>query len=196
MRFRRADRQHLHEEQTRAWLRGVVRSGLFDDQRVERELREVIGADLPHLDPNVTHTWIAAERAQWARDAESWPAVTDYDRLRAAFARLEAAGLPVLVGCEDHWAAASALAELPEHADGLLWFTPTDVWHAVDEPMLEVNVWDRAGVNQHEGSPLVERSIGAFAAEGIEAHFDEGRLEVAARWHLFPDSAADRRPSP
>ncbi|MGN6722801.1 MAG: DUF6891 domain-containing protein [Marmoricola sp.] len=187
MRFRRADRQHLHEEQTRAWLRGVVRSGLFEDERVERELREVIGADLPHLDPEIAPVWIARERADWSTDAATWPAVTDYDRVHAVFERLEGDGLPVLVGCEDHWAATARLAELPPSADGLVWFTPMDVWHAVDEPMLEVNVWDRAGVNQGKGAPLVSRCIAACAAEGLEAHFDEGRLEVAARWQRRPD---------
>ncbi|MGN6160877.1 MAG: DUF6891 domain-containing protein [Marmoricola sp.] len=190
MRLRRADRRATHEAQTRAWLRAVVRSGLFDAARVERELRSVIGADLPHLDPEVAPAWIAAEWSAWAADAEGWPAVTDHERLLRAFARLAAEGLPVLVGCEDHWAATAALADLPADAHGLIWFTPMDVWHAVDEPMLEVNVWDRAGVNQREGAPLVERAIDAFGAEGIAAHFDEGRLEVAARWQRFPHSPA------
>ena len=182
MRFRRADRHLLHEEQTRAWLRGVVRSGLFDDERVERELRDVIGADLPHLDPDVALAWIEQERAAWSADAASWPAVTDYDRLQAAFRRLETDGIGVLVGCEDHWSATQVLSTLPPSAEGLMWCTYVDVWHAVDEPMLEMNVWDRAGMNQREGAPLVARAIDALAEEGLEAHFDEGRLEVAARW--------------
>jgi hypothetical protein len=61
-----------------------------------------------------------------------------------------------------------------------------DVWHAVDEPMLELNVWDRVGTNQRESDPLVERVIEACAAEGISAHFDEGRVEVVARWQRIP----------
>lgn len=190
MRFRRSDRQVLLERQTRAWLRDVVRSGLFDDDRVERELRDVIGADLPHLHPEVASSWIDQERAAWAREAATWPSATDYDRLHAVFARLGREGLPVLVGCEDHWAASAALGDLPTDAVGLIWFTPMDIWHAVDEPMLEMNIWDRHGVNQREGEPLVVRAIAACAAEGLEAHFDEGRLEVAARWQRFPDSPA------
>jgi hypothetical protein len=186
VRFRRADRQRLHEEQTRAWLRGVVRSGLFDPQRIDSDLREVIGADLPHLDPDVAPVWIAQERADWSRDAQGWPAVTDYDRLHAVFEDLRAEGVQVLIGCEDHWGATAALASVADDVEGLVWFTPMDVWHAVDEPMLEMNVWDRAGVNQREGDPLVERCIAACATEGLEAHFDEGRLEVAARWQRIP----------
>lgn len=186
MRFRRADRQLRREQQTLAWLRGVVRSGLFDETRVERELRAVIAADLPGTDPQVAPEWIARERERWHAEARTWPGVTDYDRLHAAFEHLEEGGIRVLVGCEDHWAAKSALADLAPDAVGLAWFTPMDVWHAVDEPMLELNIWSRDAVNQREGAPLVDTAIQAFAREGLEAHFDEGRLEVAARWQRHP----------
>lgn len=193
MRRRRAvDRRHQREEQTRAWLRGVVRSGLFEDARVERELREVLAADLPGLAPDVASAWIAAERADWQEESVRWPSVTDYDRLSAAFARLERDGLPVLIACEDHWAAKAALARLRPAAVGLAWFTPMDVWHAVDEPMLEMNIWSIDGRNQGEGSPLVDAAIRAFAAEGLEAHLDEGRLEIAARWQRRPGTPTVR----
>lgn len=173
-----------------------MRSGLFDDERVERDLREAISADLPHLDWDAALNWIEQERADWARDARTWPTLTDYDRLQAVFTRLSDEGLPVLVGCEDHWAASAALRELDANADGLAWFTPMDVWHAVDEPMLEVNIWDREGVNQSEGEPLVAKAIVACVAQGLEAHFDEGRLEIAARWQRLPESPADWRSGP
>ena len=186
MRLRRRARQHQREEQTRAWLRGVVRSGLFQDARIEHELREVIALDLPGVDPDVAPGWIAEERAQWHADARDWPSVTDYDRLQAAFVGLERGGLRVLIGCEDHWAAKAALADLPPAAVGLAWSTPMDVWHAVDEPMLEMNIWSRDAENQRAGSPLVEEAVRAFAEAGLEAHFDEGRLEIAARWQRRP----------
>ena len=186
MKLRRADRQLQREAQTRAWLRDVVRSGLFSDERVERELRAVIAADLPHTDPAVAPAWIAEATALWERDALDWPAVSDYDRLRAVFGRLEAEGIAVLEGCDDHWAAQATLDGVAADVAGLIWFTPVDIWHAVDEPMLEVNIWIRDGVNQHEGAPLVSQVIEACAAEGLEAHFDEGRLEIAARWQRRP----------
>lgn len=189
MKFGRAERERRHEEQARTWLRSVVRSGLYDPGRLERELREVISADLPHLDPNRAGEWIAEATAEWERDALAWPVPCEYDRLRSVFARLDREGLPVLQGCEDHWAAQETLDQLADDIDGLVWFTPLDVWHAVDEPMLEVNVWSRDGINQHEGSPLVERVIAACSAEGFEAHFDEGRLEIAARWQRRPEGS-------
>lgn len=181
-RFGKTQRHLLREEQTRAWLRSVVRSGLIEPERIERELSDAIRTDLPHLSPEVAPAWVADSFAEWAHDAANWPSVMDYDRLQAAFDQLEREHLPVLVGCEDHWAATAVLKTLPPEAEGLLWFTPLDVWHAVDEPMLEVNIWSRQGVNQREGAPLVQRAITACAAEGLEAHFDEGRLEIAARW--------------
>ena len=190
MRLRRGERQHQREEQTRAWLRGAVRSGLFSAAHLERELREVISADLPALDPDAAPAWIAAEQADWREDARTWPSPTDYDRLQGAFTCLSDRGLRVLIGCEDHWAAKAALADLPQSVLGLAWSTPMDVWHAVDEPMLEMNIWNRDAENQREDSPLVEASILAFAEAGLEAHFDEGRLEVAARWQRRPDADA------
>lgn len=188
MRFRRAGRDQQREQQTLAWLRGVMRSGLFDEARLERELSAVIAADLPRADPGIARDWISREQARWIADARTWPAITDYDRLHAAFAHLEERGIRVLIGCEDHWAAQAALVDLPSDAAGLAWFTPMDVWHAVDEPMLEMNIWSPDAINQREGAPLVEAAIEAFAREGLEAHFDEGRLEIAARWQRHPES--------
>jgi hypothetical protein len=34
---------------------------------------------------------------------------------------------------------------------------------------------------------LLDDALAAFAAAGLEAHFDEGRIEVSARWQQRPD---------
>lgn len=186
MRSRR-QRSLSRESQTRNWAHCLIRSTLLSDDEALAEISAVIAVDLPKIGDArvVAEAWIAEERAEWARDAASWPAVTDYDRLQAAFARL-GPRLPILIGCEDHWAASAALAALPASVEGLLWNTPMDLWHAVDEPMLEVNIWDRRGINQGGESPLVALAIKACEAEGLEAHIDEGRLEIAARWQRRP----------
>ena len=177
------------EAQTQSWLRSVVRSGLQTSAEIEADLRWVLREDLPYLDEDLAPRWMEEAYREWAHDAAHWPALTDYDRLQAAFDRLATQGLPVLVGCEDHWAATAAIRDLAADAEGLVWFTPMDVWHAVDEPMLEVNVWNRDAVNQREGSSLVVRAVMACGEQGLEAHFDEGRLEIAARWQRRPDLA-------
>ena len=124
---------------------------------------------------------------QLARDQADWPARTDHDRLQSAFRDLENAGLIVLQGCEDHWTAKKALTDAGLR--GVVWFTPPDVWHAIDEGMLEINVWHGNTANIAPGDELLTEVLAAFAAQGLEAHYDEGRVEVAAYWQWRPDPA-------
>ena len=182
----------LAEEHVREFVRSCVRSGLLDERELHDEVLLAVTTELPDVvDPEaVTGRWVAEFRAELVADAASWPAVTDYDRLQAAFAELEAAGVAVLQGCEDHWAAKAhldACAGTP--TQGVAWFTPPDVWHAIDEGMLEVNVWHATTANVAPGDALLDRVLAAFAAQGLDAHFDEGRVEVSARWQRRPTLA-------
>ncbi len=172
-------------EETRAWTADVVRSGLWDAEEVLRQVVEAVAEDLPDLDAGATaQRWIAEAWSDWRADAATWPAVTDHDRLVEVFARLEAAGIPVLQGCTDHWDARDRLREGSHR--GIAWFTPPDVWHAIGEGMLEVNLWHGSGANVAPGDALLEESVVAFADAGLAAHFDEGRIEVAAYWQRRP----------
>jgi hypothetical protein len=71
---------------------------------------------------------------------------------------------------------------------GVAWFTPTDVWHAIDAGMLEVNLWHGTTANAAPGDELLEQALSAFAEAGLAAHFDEGRIEVAAHWQRRPST--------
>jgi hypothetical protein len=173
--------------ETRAWVADVVRSGLWSDDEVRVQVVDALRADHPGLPAERTAVeWIEAARHAWISDARTWAPVTDVDRLREAFSRLEAAGVPVLVGCADHWAAHDRLAAAPPEVRGIVWFTAPDVWHAIDEGMLEVNLWHRNTANAAPGDPLLAEVLAEFAAAGLDAHFDEGRIEVAAYWHHRP----------
>ena len=57
------------------------------------------------------------------------------------------------------------------------------VWHAVDEGMLEVNVWHGSTANAAPGDELLDHVLGVLEKHGLAAHFDEGRIEVSAHWH-------------
>jgi len=172
---------------TRAWVADVVRSGLFPTGEVRAHAVAAIRADHPELDAETTaDAWIGEARAAWARDAETWPEVTDHDRLRRAFARLEERGIVVLQGVPDHWAARDELARRTPTPAGIAWFTPTDVWHAIDAGMLEVNLWHGSTANAAPGDALLDEALDAFAEAGLAAHFDEGRIEVSARWERRP----------
>jgi hypothetical protein len=177
--------ESLAEAHVREFIRSAVRSGLLADKELYDEVLLAITSELPFVeDPEgLAETWIGEFRSELAAEAATWPEVTDYDRLQAAFAELESAGIVVLQGCEDHWAAKAVLdgrAGAPPR--GIAWFTQPDVWHAVDEGMLEVNLWHASTANAAPGDPLLDEVVAAFSSRGLPAHFDEGRVEVQAFW--------------
>jgi hypothetical protein len=184
--------ESLAEQHVREFVRSAVRSGLLEEQELRDEVVLAISTELRDVsDPQVlAGRWVAEFRDELRADAASWPDQTDYDRLQAVFAALESNDIVVLQGCEDHWAAKAVLDERRgDPPRGIAWFTPPDVWHAIDEGMLEVNVWHASTANVAPGDALLDEVVGAFAAQGLTAHFDEGRVEVAAHWQRRPTLA-------
>ncbi|MGZ4447560.1 MAG: DUF6891 domain-containing protein [Nocardioides sp.] len=178
----------LAEDHVREFTRSCVRAGLLDERALHDEVAQAVAAELPARAADadaVAHAWVAEFRAELAADEESWPAVTDHDRLQRAFAELEAGGVVVLQGCEDHWVATRLLGERAAAGSsprGVVWFTPQDVWHAVDEGMLEVNLWHGTTANAAPGDALLDDVLAVLAGHGLPAHFDEGRIEVQTSW--------------
>ena len=170
------------EDELRDFARLQVRAGLLADEDARREVRDAVAAELPDTDADVlARAWLAAARRELEAEQGSWPEATDHDRLESVFAECEAHGVRVLQGIDDHW---TAKAEL-ERSDGLrgvLWFTPPDVWHAIDHGMLEVNLWHASGANAAPGDALLDSVLACFDRQGLSATFDEGRIEVSARW--------------
>jgi hypothetical protein len=170
------------EQDLRSFARLQVRAGLLDPAEMRREVAEAIGAEMPGIDADLmARAWLAAAQQALVAEQAGWPASTDHDRLLATFADLESAGLVVLQGCEDHWAAKAAIEA--SHPLGVIWFTPGDVWHAIDHGMLEVNLWHGTTANIAPGDVLLDETIATFARHGLAAKYDEGRIEVAAFWH-------------
>jgi hypothetical protein len=185
------------ESDVKEFTRSCVRAGLLSPSALYDEVVLAVRAELPHLASQadvLARAWIAEFTQQLVRDGATWPDVTDYDRLQAAFLALEGSGLAVLQGCEDHWAAKGLLDERPVR--GIVWFTPPDVWHAIDEGMLEVNVWHGTSANIAPGDQLLDEVVAAFERLGLEAHFDEGRIEVAAHWQRRPPLGGTLGPGP
>ncbi len=179
----------LAEEQVRDFARVSVRAGLLPDAEVRAEVVEAITVELPDRADeasDLASAWIDDAREQLRVDQESWPEATDYERLQTAFAELELDDVLTLQGCEDHWAAKAVLDERAatgRSPRGIAWFTPSDVWHAVDEGMLEVNLWHGTTANAAPGDALLDDVLGVLEKHGLAAHFDEGRIEVNAHWH-------------
>jgi hypothetical protein len=180
--------QSLAEEHVRDFARSCVRAGLLGEQELYDEVALAISAELPVRSAGargLAREWVAEFRAELQADQQTWPEVTDYDRLQAAFAEIAAGEVVVLQGCEDHWAAKTVLDERAAAGDpprGVAWFTPPDVWHAIDEGMLEVNLWHGSTANAAPGDALLDDVVAVLARHGFAAHFDEGRIEVAAHW--------------
>lgn len=174
-------------EELRSWVGDVVRSGLGSPEEVRALVVEAIVTDLRAADAErLADDWIASARAAWVEASHGWPSVTDHDRLQEAFVALERVGVVVLQGCADHWSARDRLLGHDPRPRGIAWFTAPDVWHAVGEGMLEVNLWHGTTANAAPGDALLDDVLSAFAAAGLAAHFDEGRVEVAARWQRRP----------
>jgi hypothetical protein len=178
----------LAEEHVREFVRSGVRAGLLTEPELYDEVVLAITAELPARATeagSLAGRWIAEFRAELEADQATWPERTDYDRLQAAFADLAAADVVVLQGCEDHWAAKAVLDDRAAAGNpprGIAWFTPPDVWHAIDEGMLEVNLWHGSTANAAPGDALLDEVVAVLGRHGLAAHFDEGRIEVAAHW--------------
>jgi Domain of unknown function (DUF6891) len=125
--------------------------------------------------------------------AQIWPTATDYDHLQAAFTELEDAGIAVLQACDDHWSAQELLhtmAAAGSRPRGIAYFTHTDVWHAVDHGMLEINVWHGSSANVAPGDDLLAYVQEVLARNGIDSLFDEGRIEASVAWQRRPVTTA------
>jgi hypothetical protein len=181
--------QALAEKHLREFTRASVRAGLLDEAAVRDEVRQAIEVELPERAAeagDLAAAWVDQAREELRVDQLSWPEATDYQRLQSAFAEIELADVVVLQGCDDHWSAKALLDERTAAGTtprGVAWFTPSDVWHAVDEGMLEVNLWHGSTANAAPGDELLDEVLGVLEKHGLAAHFDEGRIEVDAHWH-------------
>jgi len=148
---------------------------------VTQAAREDIGAGSELLAGEA----VGDARAELAREQESWPTITDYDRVQDAFDELASRGVVVLQAVADHWAVTAELTARDERAEqvaGVAWFTPADVWHAIEHGMLELNLWHGDTANVAPGDALLDDVVDVLGRHDLAAHFDEGRLEVSMRW--------------
>ena len=172
----------------RDFTRSCVRAGLLTDSGLREEVGQAIRAELPdraESAEDLAQGWVDEARDALVREQDGWPEATDYDRLQTAFEELELLDVVVLQGVDDHWKAQAELERREGEGQpptGIAWFTPPDVWHAIDEGMLEVNLWHGSSANVAPGDSLLDAALGVFDKHGLPAHFDEGRIEVSARW--------------
>lgn len=180
-------------------LRNYARVQVWSGFRPLDEVRaDVLAAVRDEVRDAAVAERLAAEFVESAEEtldqaATSWPEVTEFDHLQAALTELEAVGIVVLQACEDHWAAQDMLQTLTAagaRPRGIAYFTHTDVWHAVDHGMLEINLWHGDSANVAPGDDLLADVQDTLARHGIHSLFDEGRIEVTVSWHRRPLTTA------
>lgn len=171
--------------QVQVWS-GYRRSGDVRSDVYDAVLDEVKDADEAAA---LTDRYLDEAHTALVQAAAGWPSPSAFDRLQAAFADLRAAGVVVLEAVDDHWVAHDALERAAERGNrpgGIVYFTPADVWHAVEHGMLELNVWHGTGANVAPGDDLLALVTETLGRHEIEAHFDEGRVEVSVAWERRP----------
>lgn len=169
------------------FARLLVRSGYRHRAQVLVEVGNSVRTETPDAAEGdaLTDRLVAQAEAEVAADEAAWPARTDNDALTDALTALVDAGFLVLEYCEDHFDANRALAARPDAA-GVVFFTETDVWHAITDGMLEIKVWHADTANVVAGDPELDTVLNALRAAGLPAVFDEGRVEIAMTWRRRP----------
>lgn len=182
-------------EQLRTYARCQVRSGYRSDAQVRAEMLEAVADEVSDRDEaeRLANEFVDAAEADLVAEAAQWSDPTSFARLHQVFADIEQAGVVVLQAVEDHWAADEELQRLHEEGHeplGLAFFTQTDVWHAVQHGMLELNVWHGSTANVAPGDRLLDLVSDRLAAHGFDSAFDEGRIEVTIQWQRRPTEGA------
>jgi Domain of unknown function (DUF6891) len=182
-------------DQLRNYARVQVWSGFRPLDEVRADVLEAVLDEVSDRAEaqRLTSEFLEAAERSLEEAVATWPQITQFDRLQAALTELEAAGIAVLQACEDHWAAQEMLQTLAAagaRPRGIAYFTHTDVWHAVDHGMLEINLWHGDSANVAPGDDLLDVVQGTLARNGIDSLFDEGRIEVTVAWQRRPVTAA------
>lgn len=165
------------------FARLVVRSGYLSPERVREEVALFVRAELDDEQQAAELAEQLATRAEedLAAEQPEWPERTDNDALDAALAELRDRDWLTLEYCGDHFDARRLLQANPQ-APGIVFFTDTDVWHAITDRMLELKVWHADTSNVVAADPELIMVIELLASHGLTAVFDEGRIEVSFGW--------------
>lgn len=165
------------------FARLVVRAGYLNRAHVHVEVGNFVRAELDddRQADELTTGLVNEAETELRQEQRSWPERTDNDLLADALAELAGQGLLVLEYCQDHFDATSTLRAHPD-ATGIVFFTETDVWHAITENMLELKVWLADTSNVVSADPELAVVLETLGRHGLKATFDEGRIEVTMQW--------------
>lgn len=180
-----------HKDQTLAELaefaRLVVRSGYVNRPHVLMEVGNFVRSEFGDNSEaeQLADRLVSQAEAELDRDHREWPERTDNDALAEALAEIASRGFLTVEYCRDHFDASNALKGQPDAA-GIVFFTETDVWHAITDHMLELKVWHADTSNVVAADPELAMVLDILERHGLPALFDEGRIEVSMTWQRRP----------
>jgi hypothetical protein len=183
------DRSHASEQ-----IKLLVWSGL----RSQKESRRIVLDDCfrPEEVTEADATWVGEEVARaWSAKLEEekpWPALTDWDKLDAAFASLRAGGIIALHQAGYEPSDGPPMVAEEYHArgaerSGLVGFCFYD-WQSIERAIKGYGVWlacgDIAGDPQR-GAEIARRVVAAVEGAGLRTTWDgtiDGSIWVDMRW--------------
>lgn len=185
--------------QLRTYAKVQVWSGFRPQGEVRTEVYDAVLDEVKDCEAaqRLTDELLLEARSSLDRAACDWPEVTEFDRLQLAFAEAEAADVVILQACEDHWSANELLQQRSREGRtpwGIAYFTLSDVWHAIEHDMLELNLWHGSSANVAEGDDLLDFMLRTLTDQGISSVFDEGRIEARVAWQRRPAEAGQAAP--
>jgi hypothetical protein len=165
------------------FARLVVRAGYLNRARTSAEVGNFVRAELDDDSGagELTERLVTEAVAELAAEQAGWGERTDNDALSEVLAELAERRFLTLEYCQDHVNVQAELRARPGVV-GVVFFTETDVWHAITEHRLELKVWHADTTPVVEGDPELAVVLDALRRHGLEAHFDDGQVWVPITW--------------
>ncbi|MGY0232914.1 DUF6891 domain-containing protein [Longispora urticae] len=175
-------------EDLREYIRTAVRSGYDDPAEIPEEAAENVDSEDDPEVLDLAERILAEESAALAAEQAGWPAVTDCDRIDAAFAALDAAGVVARAHftCCGTCANAEIGAELAGHPAprGFVYHHVQDTDHAVAGGGLMLGYGSVAD-GEEAVTAIGDEVVAALRAQGFEPKWNgsaQTRIEVPMVW--------------
>jgi len=165
------------------FARLVVRAGYLNRARTSAEVGNFVRAELDDDTgaDELTERLVAEAVAELAAEQATWGERTDNDALSEVLAELAERGFLTLEYCQDHVNVQAELRARPGVV-GVVFFTETDVWHAVAEHRLELKVWHPDSTPVTEDDPELAVVLDTLRRHGLSARLDDGQVQLAITW--------------
>lgn len=170
------------------FARLVVRAAYLHRSQMLAEVGNFIRAEVDdsELAEQLADQYVSEAESELTDEIHAWTEPTDNDRLADVLAELRRRHYLTLENCQDHFDASRALKADPEGVQGVVFFTETDVYHAITEGMLELKVWHADTSNVVAADPELAMVLELLHDHELPALFDEGRIEVTLTWRRHP----------